>query len=86
MIRTLSALLALALALMPAACGTVCDPAHQCAVELDSSDSGNFRLCDGTSFVACTDPQNTRRVACPGTTPRSAVCTPSGWTFQTNAQ
>ena len=72
----------LALALTPSAvglagCGTPCDASHQCV--LDTSQA----LCDGTSYVACSDSNRNEEVTCVGTTPRKAVCTPSGWSFET---
>ena len=79
MLRTAFLALAFAAAGLVAGCSTPCDKTRTCS--LDSSKN----VCDGNSFAACTEANAGERITCPnmGTT-RYAVCTPSGWTFQSS--
>ena len=61
------------------ACSQPCDTDHLCAFNTDNE------LCDGTSFVACGGGNRNQRVPCVRT-PKTAVCTPTGWTFDNASQ
>ncbi|MSP63586.1 MAG: hypothetical protein EXR72_25225 [Myxococcales bacterium] len=56
-------------------CTQPCDQQHLCALD------GDRAICDGTHFRPCDDATRAEVVPCV-TSPRIAVCTPSGWTFQ----
>ena len=55
-------------------CGQPCDTDHVC--DLDSEG----KICDGTTATTCGDGNRGQRIPCVRT-PRTAVCTPTGWTF-----
>jgi hypothetical protein len=61
------------------ACGQPCDDSHICALDTDN------QLCDGDSYVACSGGNRNQRVTCQKT-PKVAVCSPSGWTFENVSQ
>lgn len=72
MIRSLAAFLLLAL--VPA-CSGPCDPNHVCALDRDDA------VCDGNDYVVCDSTTAGKRISC--TPSRVAVCTPTGWSFET---
>jgi hypothetical protein len=73
MLRLASALLFLTLA--AAGCTQPCDKDHICDIDSDG------QLCDGSDYRKCDDSDRNATVGCM-TSPRVAICTPDGWTFQ----
>jgi len=71
----LRALLVPLFALALSGCGEPCDSTRVCAVNHDDNS-----VCDGTSFRACDATDVNLRLKCANGL--SAVCTPTGWTFQ----
>ena len=63
-----------------AACGLPCDAAHVCAID------GTFEnelICDGKNYFPCDYSIVGRRIQCTASsTPKVAVCSASGWTFE----
>ena len=55
-------------------CGQPCDSEHLCDVDSDA------KVCDGKNFSSCGDSNRGERIECVRT-PRAAVCTPTGWTY-----
>lgn len=66
---------AFSLALAFAGCGQPCDSSHICNVDSDGL------LCDGNDYKACDDSNRGQMIGCQNS-PRIAVCTNDGWTFQ----
>jgi hypothetical protein len=63
---------------LAAGCGAACDPGHVCAVV---GDPGSLEVCDGQGFHKCDDDNRGAIVACVRS-PKRAVCSPGGWTFE----
>ena len=74
MIRTFLLAVALAAASL-SACSQPCDSNHRCAI------NDTQEVCDGETWTACTAGNANQRIECVRT-PRTAVCTTAGWTFE----
>jgi hypothetical protein len=59
-------------------CGAACDQDHVCAV---IGAPGDIEVCDGKAFRKCDDSNRSVIVACVRS-PKRAVCSPGGWTFE----
>jgi len=70
------------IAALSSACGPRCATESVCAV---LGSGANFEVCNGDDWVACDDSTRGVAIACVNS-PRTAVCSPSGWTFENAAR
>jgi hypothetical protein len=70
--------LSMLLLLLVPACGPPCDNANRCAV---SGHPPDVRVCDGEEYRQCGDGNRGQVVSCVSS-PKEAICTPGGWTFE----
>ena len=86
MLRRTLALAALVLAAAPAAgCAPACDMEHVCSLIGEGAGDPKSEVCDGKNYFPCDYSITGRRIQCTVAgkpTPRFAVCTATGWTFE----